>query len=111
MLNGSFDGSGGDRSLDLVPTALRSEVDDLVSRLDRRLAIAVYIVAGARNQHDYGAAMDELFHCLDGLEGDLRDGRLFLLGDRPTLAASRDRSRATGDDMARPFLGHGRRAR
>jgi putative glutathione S-transferase len=86
MLNDAFDELGGDRSVDLYPAALRPEIDEMNRRITRSLAKAVYAVAGARDQCEYDAAMDELFGFLDALERQLSDGRRFLLGAHITLA-------------------------
>lgn len=86
MLNGAFDGIGGDDRVDLYPAALRPEIDALNSRITRCLATGVYAVAAARDQAAYDSTMDLLFGFLDECEGTLTDGRRFLLGDQPTLA-------------------------
>jgi putative glutathione S-transferase len=86
MLNEAFDGIGSDCSAGLCPADLKPAVEELNARIARSLAAGVYSVAGARDQREYGAAMDELFGFLDGLNCQLRDGRQFLLGERPTLA-------------------------
>lgn len=86
MLNHAFDDIGADRSVDLYPADLQAAIDDLNGRISRSLAAGVYAVAGASDQRDYDAAMNELFGMLDDLDDRLRDGRRFLLGDRPTLA-------------------------
>jgi putative glutathione S-transferase len=86
MLNDAFDGIGGDHSVDLCPSDLKQAMDELNPRIARSLAAGVYSVAGARNQWEYDEAMYELFGFLDDLDGQLRDGRRFLLGENPTLA-------------------------
>jgi putative glutathione S-transferase len=86
MLNDAFDEIGGDRDVDLCPARLRPELDTLMPRIARGLSVGVYAVAGARDQREYDAAMDELFDTLDDLDGRLEDGRPFLLGETPTLA-------------------------
>jgi glutathionyl-hydroquinone reductase len=86
MLNDAFDGISGDCGLDLCPGGLKQAVDELNARITRSLAAGVYAIAGARNQGEYDAAMYELFGFLDDLDCQLRDGRQFLLGERPTLA-------------------------
>jgi glutathionyl-hydroquinone reductase len=86
MLNEAFDGLGGDRSVDLYPAALRTEINALNMQITRSLAKAVYAVAGARDQCEYDAAADELFSFLEELERRLNDGRRFLLGAQITLA-------------------------
>jgi putative glutathione S-transferase len=86
MLNDAFDEIGGDRRIDLYPADLQSAVDNLNSRITRSLAVGVYSVAGASDQREYCAAMDELFGFLDDLDLQLCDGRRFLLGEQPTLA-------------------------
>lgn len=55
-------------------------------RITKSLAVGVYAVAAARDQREYNAAMGELFGFLDELDRQLGDGRLFLLGERPTLS-------------------------
>ncbi len=86
MLNDAFDAIGGDRDVDLCPENLRPAMDELNGRIKRSLAVGVYSVAGARDQREYDAAMDELFGFLDDLDSQLADGRPFLLGAKPTLA-------------------------
>jgi putative glutathione S-transferase len=85
-LNNAFEGIAGDCAVDLSPADLKPAVDELNARIARSLAAGVYSVAGARNQWEYDAAMYELFGFLDDLDCQLRDGRQFLLGERPTLA-------------------------
>jgi glutathione S-transferase len=86
MQDDAFDEICGDRCFDLSPARLKPAMDELNTRIARSLSVAVYAVAGARNQQEYEAAMDELFDFLDDLDRQLEDGRPFLLGDRPTLA-------------------------
>jgi putative glutathione S-transferase len=86
MFNDAFDEIGGETHPDLYPAHLRSTSDDLNCRIALSLARGVYSVAGARDQHEYDAAMDQLFSFLDELDRRLSDGRPFLLGERPTLA-------------------------
>jgi glutathionyl-hydroquinone reductase len=86
MLNEAFNALGGNEGPDLYPSALRSEIDALNTRITRSLAEGVYTVAAARDQGEYDFAMDELFSFLDGLERQFADGRRFLLGETVTLA-------------------------
>jgi glutathionyl-hydroquinone reductase len=86
MLNHAFDDIGGDRDIDLCPAHPTSAMDELNGRITRSLAIGVYSIAGAKDQREYDAAMDELFGFLDELDERLADGRPFLLGAKPTLA-------------------------
>ena len=87
MLDRAFDDdAGGDRDIDLCPAHLTSAMDELNGRITRSLAVGVYSVAGAKDQREYDAAMDELFGFLDELDRRLADGRQFLLGTKPTLA-------------------------
>jgi glutathionyl-hydroquinone reductase len=86
MLNHAFSGIGGDGDVDLCPADLASAVDELNGRIARNLAIGVYSVAGAKDQRQYDAAMDQLFGFLDELDGQLADSRPFLLGAKPTLS-------------------------
>jgi putative glutathione S-transferase len=86
MLNEAFNAIGGDGQLDLYPSALRSEIDALNTRITQSLAVGVYRVAAARNQSEYDLAIDELFSFLDGLERQFADDRRFLLGEKVTLS-------------------------
>jgi glutathionyl-hydroquinone reductase len=86
MLNEAFNEVGGDDRVDLCPADLKSAMDALNARITKSLAVGVYSLAAARDQREYDAAMGELFGFLDELDRQLGDGRLFLLGDRPTLA-------------------------
>jgi putative glutathione S-transferase len=61
-------------------------MDRLNARIAKSLAVGVYSVGAARDQQEYDTAMADLFGFLDELDRSLDDGRLFLLGDRPTLA-------------------------
>jgi glutathionyl-hydroquinone reductase len=85
MLNEAFDALGGDGRLDLYPSALRSEIDALNTKITRSLAEGVYRVAAARSQGEYDVATDELFSFLDGLDHQFADGRRFLFGEQVTL--------------------------
>jgi len=86
MLNGAFDGVGGNAEVNLSPTPLQSNIDHLNSRINSSLASTVYAVAAARNQAEYDSATGELFEFLDQCEKGLADGRRFLLGEQPTVA-------------------------
>jgi putative glutathione S-transferase len=86
MLNCAFDEVGGDVEVNLYPAALRSDIDELNSRITCSLATAVYAVAAAGNQTEYDSATDELFEFLDQCENGLADGRHFLLGGQATVA-------------------------
>ena len=86
MLNDAFNSSGGDDRVDLCPADLKSAMSALNAPITRSLAVGVYSVAAARDQREYDVAMRELFDFLDDLDPQLGDGRLFLLGERPTLA-------------------------
>jgi putative glutathione S-transferase len=86
MLNDAFDEIGGDRRSDLNAAHLRPAMDELNARIARSLSVGVYAIAGARDQNEYDAVMDDLFGFLDDLDRQLDDGRRFLLGDGPTLA-------------------------
>jgi glutathionyl-hydroquinone reductase len=86
MLNDAFDDIDAADRFDLCPANLRPAMEELNVRITRSLAVRVYSIAGARNQQEYDAAMDELFGALDDLDHKLGDGRPFLLGEHPTLA-------------------------
>jgi hypothetical protein len=60
MQDDAFDEICGDRCFDLSPARLKPAMDELNTRIARSLSVAVYAVAGARNQQEYEAAMDEL---------------------------------------------------
>jgi putative glutathione S-transferase len=86
MLNDAFNEVGGNDRVDLCPADLKSVMDRLNARITKSLAVGVYSVGAARDQQEYDTAMADLFGFLDELDRSLDDGRLFLLGDRPTLA-------------------------
>jgi putative glutathione S-transferase len=84
MLNGEFD-AFGDATVDLYPTALRSEIDAVNERVYATVNDGVYACGFARSQEAYDAAVVPLFETLDALEERLASTR-FLVSDDITLA-------------------------
>jgi putative glutathione S-transferase len=75
----------GDRSIDLYPTELRAEIDDLNEVVYQTVNNGVYKAGFAPNQAAHEDAVRSLFATLDQLEGRLSTQR-YLFGDRPTEA-------------------------
>ncbi|TWS97328.1 glutathione S-transferase C-terminal domain-containing protein [Reyranella sp. CPCC 100927] len=86
MLNAAFDTVGADHGVDLDPPARKPEIDALSLRIAEKLSKGVYAVGQARDQGEYDLSMGSLFGFLDEMERFVGDGRMFLLGDQPTLA-------------------------
>jgi putative glutathione S-transferase len=81
MLSTAFDQVGGNRRVDLMPEALRSEIDQLNAQVSTSLARGVYAVGSAPRQAAYDRAISDLFGLLDRLEARLSEGRRFLHGE------------------------------
>jgi putative glutathione S-transferase len=79
MLNSAFD-DWGDPSLDLYPTSLRDEIDQLNEQIYDDLNNAVYRAGFAGSQDAYDAAYRDVFELLPELDARLATRR-FLLGD------------------------------
>jgi putative glutathione S-transferase len=84
MLNTEFD-EWGDRSLDLYPAALRSEIDGYNERIYATVNNGVYRCGFAKTQPAYEEAYRKLFDTLEFLEGHLATRR-YLCGSRLTEA-------------------------
>ena len=84
MLNSAFD-EWADSSLDLYPSELKDEIDDVNTLVYANVNNAVYRCGFARTQEAYDVAFEELFDTLDWLDARLADTR-FLVGAEPTLA-------------------------
>jgi putative glutathione S-transferase len=79
MFNSAFDGLIP-KSIDLYPTHLASEIDQLTPWLYHNLNNGVYKAGFASSQAAYNEAVANVFSALDQLEERLLDGRPFLLG-------------------------------
>ncbi len=84
MFNSAFD-QWGDRTVDLYPAPLRSEIDALNAAIYPAINNGVYRCGFATSQQAYDEAFDELFTALDGLEARL-DTRRYLTGGQQTEA-------------------------
>ena len=83
MLNSGFGYLADDR-LDLYPADLRTEIDALNETIYTRLNNGVYRTGFATTQVSYQQAFSDVFTQLDELDGLLKDGRTFVLGERLT---------------------------
>jgi putative glutathione S-transferase len=84
MLNSEFDGFG-DPGLDLYPTSLRAEIDEINAFVYAAINNGVYRAGLAKSQAAYEDAFHKLFAAFDEL--DVRLGRQrYLIGDRFTEA-------------------------
>ncbi|MBV8489977.1 MAG: glutathione S-transferase family protein [Candidatus Eremiobacteraeota bacterium] len=81
MLETEFD-TFGDASLDLYPSALRVEIDELNALLYETVNDGVYRAGFATSQAVYEAAARRLFETLDRMERRLAERR-YLCGERP----------------------------
>lgn len=84
MLNGAWNRWARNPELDLYPTALRNEIDELSAAIYEQINNGVYRAGFARTQEAYEDAASSVFRMLDELEPRLAERR-FLLGDRQTL--------------------------
>ena len=84
MLNSEFD-EFGDATLDLYPTSLRAEIDDINRFVYDNVNNGVYRAGLAKNQEAYEQAFGNLFAALDELEARLSRQR-WLVGGRFTEA-------------------------
>ncbi|GGX66280.1 glutathione-dependent reductase [Tateyamaria omphalii] len=79
----AFDGIS--QRIDLRPTALGNEVDDLTHYIFDGLSNAVYRAGKSQRQDEYDEAVDTVFGTLDTLE-DRLEGQTFLFGGDLTMA-------------------------
>ena len=84
MLNSEFD-EFGDAALDLYPTALRRDIDEINAFVYDNINNGVYRAGLAKSQAAYEEAFNKLFAALDELETRLGKQR-WLVGDRFTEA-------------------------
>ena len=84
MFNSEFD-AFGEASVDLVPDALRSEIDEINAYVYPRINNGVYRCGFATTQEAYEEAYRELFEGLDQIDARLAQRR-YLLGSRFTEA-------------------------
>jgi putative glutathione S-transferase len=81
----SLGGLGHGGELDLYPTPLHAEIDQINERVYEKVNNGVYRAGFARRQHAYEHAFAELFESFDWLERLLGERR-YLLGERITEA-------------------------
>ena len=84
MLNSAFD-QWGDADLDLYPSALRAQIDEINKTVYDNINNGVYRVGFAASQKAYERAFDRLFNTLDQLEQRLATQR-YLVGAQITEA-------------------------
>jgi glutathionyl-hydroquinone reductase len=90
MLNAEFD-EFGDPTLDLYPTSLRSEIDEINRFVYDNVNNGVYLAGLAKSQEAYEQAFRNLFTAFDELETRLSRQR-WLVGDhlpKPICGCSR----------------------
>lgn len=80
MFNSGF-GDMADKSVDLYPFGLRSEIDSLNDRIYPALNNGVYRAGFATTQVAYEEAYHAVFAMLDELEARMSGGHTFLFGD------------------------------
>ena len=85
MLNGAWNELAENPELDLYPSDLRDEIDQLNARVYQRVNNGVYRAGFATSQDAYEEAAGGVFAELDALEERLGTRR-YLLGERITLA-------------------------
>ncbi|MDX6679840.1 MAG: glutathionyl-hydroquinone reductase [Solirubrobacteraceae bacterium] len=85
MLNGAFDEFAAHPELDLYPTELRPEIDELNEKIYENVNNGVYRSGFASSQEAYEEAVFPLFETLDELDERL-GARRYLAGEQPTLA-------------------------
>jgi len=85
MLNGAFDGAGGDADVDFWPEELRDEIETINATIYDHVNNGVYKAGFATSQEAYEKAFTALFDTLDMLEERLGRQR-YLVGDRITEA-------------------------
>jgi putative glutathione S-transferase len=85
MLNEAFDAFAAHPDVDLYPSELRGEIDELNRVVYATVNNGVYRAGFAPTQEDYDDAVHPLFETLDRLDERLASRR-YLVGDRHTLA-------------------------
>jgi putative glutathione S-transferase len=85
MLNEAFDAFAAHPQVDLYPSELRDEIDELNRVVYATVNNGVYRAGFAPTQEDYDEAVHPLFETLDRLDERLASRR-YLVGDRHTLA-------------------------
>jgi putative glutathione S-transferase len=85
MLNEAFDAFAAHPEVDLYPSELRDEIDELNRVVYATVNNGVYRAGFAPTQEDYEEAVHPLFETLDRLDERLASRR-YLVGDRHTLA-------------------------
>ena len=83
MFNSEFDSMAANAEVDLYPSELANEIDELNEFVGDRVTDGVYRCLLAKTQVDYETGFDRLFDALDQLDQRLSQSR-YLLGERPT---------------------------
>jgi glutathionyl-hydroquinone reductase len=83
MFNTQFDALATRPELDLYPSALRGDIDELNEFIADRINDGVYRCMLAKTQADYEVGFDRLFGALDSLDERLNNHR-YLLANQPT---------------------------
>lgn len=85
MFSTAFRSLGSRPEIELYPSALEGEINELDERIYHSINNGAYRAGfGSSNQAKYEAAYAEYFAHWDVLEARLADGRRFLTGDAPT---------------------------
>lgn len=85
MLNGLFNDHAKNPEVDLYPTKMQSEIDEVAQSFYNSLNNGVYRCGFAKSQEAYDEAFIELFNILEKLEDRLSSSR-YLTGSTMTLA-------------------------
>ena len=85
MFNSAFDEVGANKEVNLLPEALRSEIDELNDFVYPNINNGVYKTGFATTQEAYDEAVIDLFKALDTIEARLESNR-YLTGDTITEA-------------------------
>ena len=85
MFNSAFDEVGANKEVNLLPEALRSEIDELNDFVYPNINNGVYKTGFATTQEAYDEAVIDLFKALDIIEARLESNR-YLTGDTITEA-------------------------
>lgn len=85
-LNDAFDQVGGDPSVNLVPPALRQQIEALCDTIVADVAVGAYRIGGAPDQAAFDMAESAFFAALGRLDQSLSNGYRFLHGDSMTLS-------------------------
>lgn len=84
MLASEFDDYATNPGLDLYPTSLRTEIDDVHKWIYPSFTNGVYLTGMATNQNDYLTSVKEVTSSFDRIEDMLKDNK-FLVGKTMTI--------------------------